>query len=151
MSQFSPPDEIYAELFQAVQSSHIFSDSKSFVDATPKKEPASILQSYRESVQREEFVLESFVTSNFDLPGQDADEDAADGRRPLREQIDMLWDVLTRDADKEEQNTSLIALPHSYVVPGGRFREIYYWDTYFTTLGLAASGRVALLENMVKN
>ena len=32
---------------------------------------------------------------------------------------------------------SLLPLPKPYVVPGGRFREVYYWDSYFTMLGLA--------------
>lgn len=151
MFQNSPPDEIYAELFDAVQSSHVFPDSKSFPDATPKVDPALILKSYRESAHEDGFDLKSFVKSNFDLPESDIESLAANVQRPVREQIDLLWDVLTRAADKEDKNTSLIALPHPYVVPGGRFREIYYWDTYFTMLGLAASGRVALLENMVKN
>ena len=34
--------------------------------------------------------------------------------------------------------SSLLPLPRPYVVPGGRFRELYYWDSYFTMLGLAA-------------
>ncbi|MEL4411540.1 trehalase family glycosidase, partial [Shewanella algae] len=34
---------------------------------------------------------------------------------------------------------------------GGRFREIYYWDSYFTMLGLLESGRIDLIEQMVKN
>jgi alpha,alpha-trehalase len=42
-------------------------------------------------------------------------------------------------------------LPHRYVVPGGRFREIYYWDSYFTMLGLEQSGRHDLVVEMVKN
>jgi len=149
--QKSPPDEIYAELFDAVQSGHVFPDSKSFPDATPKVDPASILKSYRDSVHEDGFDLESFVKANFDVPENDIELLQANVQRPVREQIDQLWDVLTRAADKEDKNTSLIALPHPYVIPGGRFREIYYWDTYFTMLGLAASGRVALLENMVKN
>ena len=33
------PDQIYAELFEAVQTSGIFEDSKTFVDATPKGDP----------------------------------------------------------------------------------------------------------------
>lgn len=151
MFQNSPPDEIYAELFDAVQSSHVFPDSKSFPDATPRADPASILKSYRASVHEDGFDLESFIKSNFDLPENDIELLQANVQRPVREQIDLLWDVLTRAADKEDKNTSLIALPHPYIVPGGRFREIYYWDTYFTMLGLAASGRIALLENMVKN
>ncbi|MES2881464.1 MAG: trehalase family glycosidase, partial [Bacteroidota bacterium] len=34
---------------------------------------------------------------------------------------------------------------------GGRFGEIYYWDSYFTMLGLKASGKTAMIENMLKN
>ncbi len=151
MFQYSPPDEIYAELFDAVQSSHVFPDSKSFPDAMPKADPASILKSFRESAHKEGFDLESFVAANFDLPGWDAESLEADLQCPVRERIDLLWDFLTRAADKEVQNSSLIALPNSYFVPGGRFREIYYWDTYFTMLGLAASGRVELIQNMVDN
>ena len=37
------------------------------------------------------------------------------------------------------------------MVPGGRFREVYYWDSYFTTIGLAASGRLALMTSMLDN
>ncbi len=151
MFQDSTPDKIYAELFDAVQSSHVFPDSKSFPDAMPKSDPASILKSYRDSAHEDGFDLESFVRSNFDLPEADADVLETDQQCPVRERIDLLWDFLTRAADKEDPNSSLIALPNPYVVPGGRFREIYYWDSYFTMLGLAASGRVALVENMVDN
>ncbi|PMC12249.1 hypothetical protein CJ207_23545, partial [Klebsiella aerogenes] len=35
-----------------------------------------------------------------------------------------------------------------YVVPGGRFREVYYWDSYFTMLGLAESGHWDKVEDM---
>jgi alpha,alpha-trehalase len=42
-------------------------------------------------------------------------------------------------------------LPFPYIVPGGRFREIYYWDSYFTLLGLQVSWRVDLIENMLDN
>ncbi len=151
MFQNRPPDEIYAELFDAVQSSHVFPDSKSFPDATPRVDPASILKSYRDSAHEDGFDLESFIKSNFDLPEDDTESLKSDVQRPVREQIDLLWDALTRAADKQDPNSSLIALPHPYVVPGGRFREIYYWDSYFTMLGLATSGRVSLVKNMVDN
>jgi alpha,alpha-trehalase len=45
----------------------------------------------------------------------------------------------------------MLALPQPYVVPGGRFREMYYWDSYFTMLGLAESGRRDLVESMVSD
>jgi alpha,alpha-trehalase len=45
----------------------------------------------------------------------------------------------------------LIPLPKAYVVPGGRFREVYYWDSYFTMLGLIESGRIDLVRSMLDN
>lgn len=46
---------------------------------------------------------------------------------------------------------SLLPLPEPYVVPGGRFREIYYWDSYFTMLGLAESNHWDNVSDMVAN
>jgi alpha,alpha-trehalase len=47
--------------------------------------------------------------------------------------------------------SSRLPLPHRYVVPGGRFAEIYYWDSYFTMLGLEESGRHDLTTAMIDN
>lgn len=69
----------------------------------------------------------------------------------LRQHIDGLWPILTRKTDTVRPFDSLLPLPESYVVPGGRFREIYYWDSYFTMLGLAESGHWVLEKNMTDN
>ncbi|HSG65603.1 MAG TPA: trehalase family glycosidase, partial [Gammaproteobacteria bacterium] len=61
------------------------------------------------------------------------------------------WASLSRNADREESGSSLISLPRPYIVPGGRFREIYYWDSYFTMLGLAEAQRYDAIEDMVEN
>ena len=45
----------------------------------------------------------------------------------------------------------LLYLPNRYVVPGGRFNEMYGWDSYFIILGLLESGRVDLARGMVEN
>ena len=45
----------------------------------------------------------------------------------------------------------LLYLPHPYVVPGGRFNEMYGWDSYFIELGLLADGRVHLARGIVEN
>src|SRR5437660_525313 len=58
---------------------------------------------------------------------------------------------LTRRPDTADARSSLIPLPQPYVVPGGRFREVYYWDSYFTMLGLVASGRTDLVRSMLDN
>lgn len=151
MLNFETPDRIYLELFRAVQSARVFADSKTFADAIARSEPARILDAYRIASRRAGFDLRSFVTEHFELPDPRLEECAADPRRPIREQIDKLWDILWRAPDQNHRVSSLIPLPRPYLVPGGRFREVYYWDSYFTMLGLAASSRVALLENMVEN
>ncbi len=45
----------------------------------------------------------------------------------------------------------LLYLPHPYVVPGGRFNEMYGWDSHFINLGLLASGRIDEAREMVDN
>lgn len=54
-----------------------------------------------------------------------------------------------RAADIKEHG--LLYLPHPYVVPGGRFNEMYGWDSYFIVLGLLRDDRVELARNMVDN
>lgn len=43
----------------------------------------------------------------------------------------------------------LLYLPHDYVVPGGRFNEMYGWDSYFILLGLLRDGELTLAQSMV--
>jgi alpha,alpha-trehalase len=45
----------------------------------------------------------------------------------------------------------LLYLEHPYVVPGGRFNEMYGWDSYFIIRGLIADDRVAMAKGMVEN
>ena len=52
---------------------------------------------------------------------------------------------------KDLPDQGLLYLPESYVVPGGRFNEMYGWDSYFILLGLEADHREALAKGMVDN
>ncbi len=45
----------------------------------------------------------------------------------------------------------LLYLPHPYIVPGGRFNEMYGWDSFFIVLGLLESNQFNLAKNMVNN
>jgi alpha,alpha-trehalase len=45
----------------------------------------------------------------------------------------------------------LLYLENRYVVPGGRFNEMYGWDSYFIIRGLLQDGRVDLAQGMVEN
>ena len=151
MPRFEGPDAIFGDLFEVVQSTHVFSDSKTFVDATPKYSVATINEAFDELDEKTPASMRSFVQEYFTLPGGQESSGDASVEIPVRERIEQLWDVLSRAADQVEPNSSLIALPRPYIVPGGRFREIYYWDTYFTMLGLAEAGRFDAIADIVEN
>lgn len=51
--------------------------------------------------------------------------------------------------DDDKKTTTMVGEP--FVVPGGRFNEMYGWDSYFTALGLLVDGRVELAKSMVEN
>ncbi len=67
----------------------------------------------------------------------------------VRPYIAGLWNVLEQRTGDVAPAASLLALPHPFIVPGGRFTEMYYWDSYFTMLGLEADARHDMVENMV--
>lgn len=147
LANLPPPSELYGDLFVAVQTQQIFEDQKTFVDADPKDDPATILQLYEQQKNQPNFNLKRFVLANFTLPTNGAITPPSG--QTLREHINWLWPKLTRTTTSAPPYSSLIPLPKPYVVPGGRFREGYYWDTYFTMLGLQESGHEDLVDNML--
>lgn len=144
------PDLVFGELFTAVQSARIFPDSKTFVDAVPKQAPSRILQVYLSAKDQPGFDLRSFVVNHFDIPGT-ATPTNIEQVQSVTTHIRQLWGTLKRSPAQQQANSSLLPLPHPYIVPGGRFREIYYWDSYFTMLGLRVSGETNTIADMVSN
>ena len=147
-----PPQMLFKNLFDAVQNAKLFPDSKTFADAVPKSAPATILSRFNAAKPVSREALQAFVADNFVLPAQ------VNGPQPptaepvsITRHIDLLWDQLTRTTTSAPPYSSLLPLPEPYVVPGGRFRELYYWDSYFTMLGLVESGRHDLVEHMVRD
>ncbi|GAA2176263.1 alpha,alpha-trehalase [Agrococcus versicolor] len=135
----SPADR-YQELFLAVQTGDVFPDSKTFVDCVPLDDPEQILRDYRRHRHDDDFDLVAFVHAHFDEPVAAHSAFEPHASDDLATHIERLWDPLTHDVSPRRLG-SLIDVPRPYPVPGGRFRELYYWDTYFSMLGLAASGR----------
>lgn len=138
------PAELYGDLFRAVQTEHAFPDGKTFADAIPKRAPDAILADFRSSKPQGREPLRSFVLANFVVPGVN-DRDATSLRRHIR----LLWPTLVRQPEAVASGSSALPMEAPYVVPGGRFREIYYWDSYFTMLGLAVDGQQPLIESML--
>jgi alpha,alpha-trehalase len=146
-----PPDSLFGDLFVAVQSAGIFTDSKTFVDAVPRSAPDAILAAYHDSPPQSPAQLRTFVEQHFALPAASTTATEPSAHVSLIAHIDRLWDQLTRSTPDTPAFSSLLPLPAQYVVPGGRFREIYYWDSYFTMLGLRQSGRRDLVADMARD
>jgi len=67
-SDILTPSDRYQELFEVVQMSRIFSDSKTFADCAPRFEPERILFRYYMARERDDFNLLEVVLENFELP-----------------------------------------------------------------------------------
>lgn len=138
-------------LFHDVQMAHLFADSKTFVDARPLEAPSALAARYLTERGTPGFDLRAFTTRWFTQPMPAAAPTGSPSTTGMEQHIRDLWPLLTRQADAADPRSSLIPLPKAYVVPGGRFREVYYWDSYFTMLGLIESRRTDLVASMLDN
>ncbi|AUW60026.1 trehalase [Sphingobium sp. SCG-1] len=138
------PAELYGDLFRRTQTEHLFPDGKTFVDAVPRRASTAIMADYGRQAPKDKAALRAFVLANFIVPGVN-DHQASD----LREHVRALWPMLIRQPVVPSPGSSALAMPEPFVVPGGRFREMYYWDSYFTMLGLAVDGQQPLIESMI--
>jgi alpha,alpha-trehalase len=145
-----PPSLVYGDLYRAVEMAGIFAEQKTFADATPSVPPEEILTAYARERAQPGFHLQAFVGRYFALPSTPAVPRHLQ-QRDVRAYIRQMWTVLRRPPDRLAPNASLLPLSRPYIVPGGRFREIYYWDSYFTMQGLVQDGQVALVRDMLAN
>lgn len=153
-----PPEELFGQLFYDILKNDslfgagkIFADSKDFMDCTPKGSMDSILSVYSDLKNKNDHkVLEAFIKSNFYLPGEKSTSEFSDSSN-IQLHICKLWKVLRRNANNCKNAGTLIPLKYDYIVPGGRFREIYYWDSYFTMLGLFTDRETELATCMINN
>ncbi|NCU37722.1 alpha,alpha-trehalase TreF [Candidatus Saccharibacteria bacterium] len=145
------PDDAYGELFEKVQHERLYPDGKTFVDLIPRSQSRELRKQYLRQKSDPSFNLNDFVNNNFyEYHISRHDEVYVPGpETTTREHISALWPELTKRNRKTRG--SLLPLPYAYVVPGGRFAEQFYWDSYFIMLGLAADGQWLLISGMVKN
>ena len=152
MKSQKSPDELLGELFSDVQTQRIYEDGKIFADLVPKIRIKSIQEEYKILKDDPHFDLHEFVNRHFyDLSTTVHKKEPfkVNPKATPSQHIHRLWGYLERR--NRLDRGSLIALPYPYIVPGGRFGEQFYWDSYFIMLGLAAEGNWAQVEAMVKN
>ncbi|HYC26290.1 MAG TPA: alpha,alpha-trehalase TreA [Roseiarcus sp.] len=146
----TPPSIEFGELYRAVEMGGLFPDQKTFADAIPAEPPEKLMIEYETQKGQPGFDLKAFVDGHFTQP-RHFESAARRENRPVAQYISAMWDALQRKPDEVEPFSSLLPLSRPYIVPGGRFTEIYYWDSYFTMLGLEQDGRRALARDMLEN
>ena len=144
------PDEVYGELFHDVQNARVYEDGKTFVDMIPKKRARELRREYEATRDDPNFDIEEFINRHFyQFKPKRGESYQPETSTTAREHVSALWEELRRRNRKNRG--SLFALPYEYIVPGGRFSEQFYWDTYFVMLGLAADEEWKLIGGMMKN
>lgn len=130
--------------------SGIYKDSKEFVDLETTEDSSFILEEYvkkppANKTTLKEFVDQRFVEKSFERPFPSS-------KLPIKEYLVRAWGSLYRHPQEKNWDwTTLLRVPHPYVVPGERFREMYYWDSFFCMLGLNLSGHSSLVEGMLED
>lgn len=151
IERLQTPDAHLGELFADVQLNQVFEDGKTFVDCTAKYPYETIRKNYAAQKTASGFDLKAFVLEHFEAPPSITSDFKSDASRSAAQHVEALWPELQRKSDIDKEGSTLITLPSPYIVPGGRFREVYYWDSYFTMLGLAESGKFDIITNMLDN
>ncbi|CAL2040157.1 unnamed protein product [Caenorhabditis brenneri] len=174
-SSIMGPSPVWCEgtLLHAVQLSGLFPDCKTFVDMPLKHDAEATLAKWNALMALTPItndVLALFLRENFDEPEGELEECAPTDWLPMTDQFGNIvdedyrkfaaalhakWPTLYRKISKKvrvnPEKYSIIPVPNPFVVPGGRFREMYYWDSFFTIKGLIASGMLNTVRGMIDN
>lgn len=163
------------DLLHTVQMARIFNDSKTFVDMRLAKDEADVLKAFKtfkpalsSNVSKEQVM--KFVKDHFHPVGHDLEQwsppdwkenpafidrikDA--NLKNFASKLNGLWKKLGRkisdEARKNPARSSLILVKNPFIVPGGRFREYYYWDSYWVVDGLLVCGMKDTVKGMIDN
>jgi len=153
---YALPSSMYGRFFYDVMGCDslfmeggLFPECKTFVDIEPKEDIYTILKAYSILPQKKSAsLLSRFICNYFTIPTDFSSRDY--GQQDIDSHINTLWSSLQRQPGTISGGT-FIALKHPYFIPGGRFREIYYWDSYFSMLGMYCDHQYELLQNMLDN
>lgn len=161
-------------LLHHVQLAKIFNDSKTFVDLEMNYDQNKTLADFDQLLkdtnqnpsreQIENFVdqyftsgglLEEWVPSDFSTNPKFISNIKDEQLRQFGLDINNIWPIISRKVkdvvfEKPDQ-FSLIPIKNGFIVPGGRFQEIYYWDSYWIVEGLLVSGMVDTVKGVIEN
>ncbi|CAH1154572.1 unnamed protein product [Phaedon cochleariae] len=162
------------QLLDTVQKARIYKDSKTFVDMMQLNDPSVTLENFRNFMESHNNAPTSqqvaeFVQQNFASTGELDNWTPSDFTttpkflrkikdvtvRDFARQLVSIWPTLSRKVNssvaRNPSRHSLIPLPNGFVVPGGRFKEIYYWDSYWIVKGLLISEMSQTVRGVLEN
>ncbi|KAG8838324.1 hypothetical protein FRB91_007695, partial [Serendipita sp. 411] len=173
------PSEIFCagKILQAINIAMPYADSKTIVDKPTNGTSQSVISTFndlsssgnntltygeivqflQQSFQGEGLELDPTQLSNFpQSPAafQNIEDPYVKG---FTLEVHKIWNLLIRDTDESRVcqrstcESSLIPLNHTFVVPGGRFREQYYWDSKFILEGLLKSELYSVANSTLQN
>ncbi|KAL1937780.1 hypothetical protein VTO73DRAFT_12799 [Trametes versicolor] len=165
-------------LIQTVNLARLFPDSKTFVDKPTSKSSQQVLSDFNALNNNSvtEGDLLNFVNNDFSGEGLELEAvTIADFKdepsflsgvadpliKAFSQTVHGFWTQLVRNTNQTalcpegttsgKCESSLIPLNHTFVVPGGRFREQYYWDSYWIIQGLIESELFSTVNDTLQN
>ncbi|XP_076656775.1 trehalase [Halictus rubicundus] len=161
-------------LLQTVQLAGIYPDSKTFVDLRQIHDPKQTLANFYSLMnatnnkptrsQVEDYVKKNFAEVNelvnWTLPDWTPNPSilkrVQDPKyREWLSQLNGIWKSLakkmTKDVAENPSRHSLIYVKNGFIIPGGRFKEFYYWDSYWVIEGLLLSDMHQTAKGMIDN
>lgn len=160
----------YGDILAAVQQSGIYNDSKTFVDMPMRADPEAVNAAFEGIDSSDEAQLRLFLDTYFDPAGSDLDEwlppDLQEQPaflsyiqdpvlRAWGSELNQLWRALGREVAasvaENPQRHSFLPRRYPMIVPGGRFRESYYWDTWWIVRGLLVCDMTLTARYVIDN
>ncbi|XP_032571738.1 trehalase isoform X1 [Drosophila sechellia] len=171
--------KIYCEgnLLHTIQTAvpKLFADSKTFVDMKLNYSPDKTLEDFNAMMETKNQTpssedLKQFVDKYFSAPGTELEKWTPTDWKENPSFLDLIsdpdlkqwgvelnsiWRDLGRkmkdDVSKNPEYYSIIPVPNPVIVPGGRFIEFYYWDSYWIIRGLLYSQMFDTARGMIEN
>lgn len=168
------PIYCHGDLLKDVELARPFSDSKTFVDMPTIKPVEEVLEAFSKLSQplSNNSELNAFLTANFapaggeleDVPNSELQTNPVfleNVQNPVISEyvrhVINIWPDLTRryagPGNCSECANSFLPVNRTFVVAGGRFREPYYWDSYWIIEGLLRTGGAftQISKNIIEN
>ncbi|XP_014246527.1 trehalase-like [Cimex lectularius] len=166
----------HGDLLHTVQTLRIFPDQKTFVDLQLKYPEETVLNKFAALQDKNADTVKQFVSENFlncttsenqceELDRWDPPDWTSNPSiinkitvkqyRQWAVDLNNIWKELGRimnnKAKQHPEHTSLIYVPNGFIVPGGRFRELYYWDTFWIINGLLICDMETTAKGIIEN